>query len=208
MQDPVGVQIVNAIQDLVKQRLYHPTRQLKRLLIGLGGSVELNDVLQRNIRPIARYALYTNISLCVHERLIACYPEVMFSVVKEKPHFAVCMWQENLLQWDHIGVLQFTQQLQGANKNEHTQAHMLRQTSTEHPKYTTSLQPEECLLHKDSSAQNKNSVIVYSPSPCYKPLQRRKTKADILKNVLVALFHAITINGNLSFKASIRIQTH
>ncbi len=90
----------------------------------------------------------------------------------------------------------------------HTQAHMLRQTSTEHPKYTTSLQPEECLLHKDSSAQNKNSVIVYSPSPCYKPLQRRKTKADILKNVLVALFHAITINGNLSFKASIRIQTH
>lgn len=93
MQDPVGVQIVDAIQDLVEQRLYHPTRQLKRLLIGLGGSVELDDVLQRNIRPIARYLLYTNISLCVcvHERLIVCYPEVMFSIVKEKPHFAVCM---------------------------------------------------------------------------------------------------------------------
>jgi len=49
VQDPVGVQIVDAVQDLVEQRLYHPTGQLERLLIGLGGSVELDDVLQRHI---------------------------------------------------------------------------------------------------------------------------------------------------------------
>ncbi len=206
MQDPVGVQIVNAIQDLVEQRLYHPTRQLKRLLIGLGGSVELNDVLQRNIRPIARYALYTNISLCVHESLIACYPEVMFSVVKEKPHFAVCMWQENLLQWDHIGVLQFTQQLQGANKNEHTH----RRTCWDKPLQSTQSTQHHFSLKNAYYTKIARPKIKtpYSPSPCYKPLRRRKTKADILKNVLVALFHAITINGNLSFKASKRIQAH
>ncbi len=93
----------------------------------------------------------------------------------------------------------------------HTQVHMLRQTSTEHPKYTKSLQPEECLLKKivwTKMSAVKNSVIVYSPSCCSKPLWLRKTKAEILKNVLVALFHAITINGDWSFKASKRIQNH
>lgn len=61
--------------------------------------------------------------LCAHVYASVCYPEVVLGVVEEKPHFAVCMWQENLLQWDHIGVLQFTQQLQGANENKHKRTH-------------------------------------------------------------------------------------
>lgn len=47
MKDPVGVKVMDAIQDLVQQRLDHSSRQLKRLLVGLGRSVELNNVLQK-----------------------------------------------------------------------------------------------------------------------------------------------------------------
>lgn len=47
MEDPVGVEVMDAIQDLVEQRLDHSSRQLKWLLVGLGRSVELNNVLQK-----------------------------------------------------------------------------------------------------------------------------------------------------------------
>lgn len=39
---------MDAVQDLVEQRLDHSSRQLKWLLIGLGRSVELNNVLQKD----------------------------------------------------------------------------------------------------------------------------------------------------------------
>ncbi len=48
MEDPVGVEVMDAIQDLVEQRLDHSSRQLKRLLVGLGRSVELNNVLRKD----------------------------------------------------------------------------------------------------------------------------------------------------------------
>lgn len=46
MEDPVGVEVMDAIQDLVEQRLDHSSRKLKWFLVGLGRSVELNNVLQ------------------------------------------------------------------------------------------------------------------------------------------------------------------
>lgn len=48
MQDPVGVKVMDAVQDLVEQGLDHSSRQLKWLFVGLGCSVELNDVLGRD----------------------------------------------------------------------------------------------------------------------------------------------------------------
>ena len=50
MEDPVGVQVVDAVQDLVEQGLDHSSGQLQGLLIGLGGSVELYNVLWREQR--------------------------------------------------------------------------------------------------------------------------------------------------------------
>lgn len=48
VEDPVGVEVMDAIQDLVEQRLDHSSRKLKWLLVGLGRSVELNNVLQED----------------------------------------------------------------------------------------------------------------------------------------------------------------
>lgn len=45
MEYPVGVEVMDAIQNLVEQRLDHSSRQLKWLLVGLGRSVKLNNVL-------------------------------------------------------------------------------------------------------------------------------------------------------------------
>ena len=45
VEHPVGVQVMDPIQDLVEQRLDHPSGQLHGLLVGLGCPVELDDVL-------------------------------------------------------------------------------------------------------------------------------------------------------------------
>lgn len=39
------MKVMDAIQNLIEQRLHHSSRQLKRLLVGLRCSVELNNVL-------------------------------------------------------------------------------------------------------------------------------------------------------------------
>lgn len=54
MEDPVGVEVMDAIQNLVEQRLDHSSRQLKRLLVGLGRSVELNNVLRQNKKIVVK----------------------------------------------------------------------------------------------------------------------------------------------------------
>lgn len=46
MEDPVSVQVMDAVQDLVEQRFDHSPRQLKWLLVGLGCSMELYNVLK------------------------------------------------------------------------------------------------------------------------------------------------------------------
>lgn len=48
VENPVCVKVMDAIQDLVEQRLDHSSRQLKGLLVGLGCSVELNNVLWKD----------------------------------------------------------------------------------------------------------------------------------------------------------------
>lgn len=61
MEDPVGMKVMDAIQDLVEQRLDHSSRQLKWLLVGLGCSVELNNVLWKDkttpLLVVCSYAL-------------------------------------------------------------------------------------------------------------------------------------------------------
>lgn len=53
VEDPVCMEVMDAIQNLVEQRLDHSSRKLKWLLVGLGGSVELNNVLQEDNRIVS-----------------------------------------------------------------------------------------------------------------------------------------------------------
>ena len=39
------------------------------------------------------------------------YPEVVFSIVKQQPHFAVSVGEEDLLKRYHVSVLEFSQEL-------------------------------------------------------------------------------------------------
>jgi len=48
---------------------------------------------------------------------ITTNPEVVFSIVKKQPDFAISVGQVDLLQTDHVLVTQFTQQLH--NRNVH-----------------------------------------------------------------------------------------
>lgn len=48
VKHPVSVEVMDAIQNLVEQRLDHSSWKLKWLLVGLGGSVELNNVLRED----------------------------------------------------------------------------------------------------------------------------------------------------------------
>ena len=52
MQDPVGVEIVDAVQDLVEERLDHVPRNVDLLTFGLARSVELDDMLREKERVI------------------------------------------------------------------------------------------------------------------------------------------------------------
>lgn len=45
VEHPVGVKVMDPIQNLIQERLHHPAGQLHGLLVGLGGTVELDDVL-------------------------------------------------------------------------------------------------------------------------------------------------------------------
>lgn len=42
------MEVMDAIQDLVEQRLDHSSGQLERLLVGLGRSMKLDNVLQKD----------------------------------------------------------------------------------------------------------------------------------------------------------------
>ena len=57
MEHPVGVEVVDAVEDLVEERLDHPLVDHDLLLVGLGRPVELDDV-----------------------------PQVVLGVVKQQPH--------------------------------------------------------------------------------------------------------------------------
>ena len=52
MQDPVGVEVVDAVQDLVEERLDHVSRNVDLLTFGLARSVELDDMLREKERVI------------------------------------------------------------------------------------------------------------------------------------------------------------
>lgn len=45
MKHPVGMEVMDPIQNLIQERLHHPSWQLHRLLVGLGGAMEFDDVL-------------------------------------------------------------------------------------------------------------------------------------------------------------------
>lgn len=82
MQNPIAVQVVNAVQYLIQQTLDHAFRHHDRLFILFGGSVEFDDV-----------------------------PQVVFGIIEQEPNFSVGVWQKYPNQIDHIRMLQFTQQL-------------------------------------------------------------------------------------------------
>ncbi len=46
VEDPVGVQVVNPVEDLVQQRLHHPFVHHHLPLVCFGLSVEFDDVLE------------------------------------------------------------------------------------------------------------------------------------------------------------------
>lgn len=76
------MKIVNAIQDLVEETLDHSLGHCHWLLSRLGCPMEFNYV-----------------------------PQVVFSVVKEEPHFSIRVRQEDSDQVDHVDVLKFTEEL-------------------------------------------------------------------------------------------------
>ena len=55
VEHPVGVEVMDAVQDLVEQGFHHSPGQLQGLLVGLGRSVELDYVLwtdrDTHVRP-------------------------------------------------------------------------------------------------------------------------------------------------------------
>lgn len=46
VEHPVGMEVMDPIQNLIQERLHHPSGQLHGLLVGLRGAVELDDVLR------------------------------------------------------------------------------------------------------------------------------------------------------------------
>jgi hypothetical protein len=46
VQDPVGMEIVDSVENLIEQRLDHALVNHHSLLVGLGGTVEFDDVLK------------------------------------------------------------------------------------------------------------------------------------------------------------------
>lgn len=46
VEHPVGMEVMDPIQNLIQERLHHPSRQLHWLLVGLRSTVELDDVLR------------------------------------------------------------------------------------------------------------------------------------------------------------------
>ena len=46
MKNPVGVEIVNTVQDLIEKTFHHALVHQERFLVGLGGPVVLDDVPQ------------------------------------------------------------------------------------------------------------------------------------------------------------------
>ena len=73
---------MDSIQDLIEEGLDHSLVDHDLLLVGLGRPVELDDV-----------------------------PKVVLGEVHEKPDLAVRVGQEDALEVDHVGVLQFTEEL-------------------------------------------------------------------------------------------------
>ncbi|KAK0132801.1 E3 ubiquitin-protein ligase RNF6 [Merluccius polli] len=87
------MEVMDAIQDLVEQGPLHPPGPAARASCWtLDAPVEL------------AYVLWTN--------------KVVLRVVKQQPHFAVRVRQEDLLQGDDVGVLQLPQKLQTTNKTK------------------------------------------------------------------------------------------
>ena len=50
MQNPVRMKIMDAIQDLIKQRLNHPFRNRNSFLLGFGCSMIFDDVLWEKMK--------------------------------------------------------------------------------------------------------------------------------------------------------------
>ena len=46
------------------------------------------------------------------------HPKVMFCIVKEKPDLPVAVGQEDLLQGDHVGMIEFSQQLEDTRRHK------------------------------------------------------------------------------------------
>ena len=67
VENPVGVQVVDTVQDLIEQTLHHPLVDQQRFLVRLGCSVVLDDV-----------------------------PQVVLRVVEQQPHLSVSVGEKYL----------------------------------------------------------------------------------------------------------------
>lgn len=80
MQDPIAVQIVNAVQYLVQQALDHPFRHHNRLFGRLCSAMEFDYV-----------------------------PQIVFGIVEEQPNLPICMGQKYPDEVDHVGMFQLSE---------------------------------------------------------------------------------------------------
>lgn len=110
VKDPVGVEVMDAIQDLVEQRLDHSSRQLKWLFVGLGCSVELNNVLQRDKIPVSLVCAQKrteSITLCAfaHAYIQRCM--FMLQAGWVKLMFAACVSISSGEEWHCYSIMAF-----------------------------------------------------------------------------------------------------
>ena len=66
VENPVGMEVMDPIQNLIQERFHHPSGQLHGLLVGLGGAVELDDVL----RGRERFQSGLSVEPRAHQRLL------------------------------------------------------------------------------------------------------------------------------------------
>ena len=100
MQNPIGMKVMNAGEDLVQQRFDHSPCAIDRFFTLLGRAVEFDDVLQK---PNDR------VDDEEKKKRKTPYPKIVFCEIEEEINTPIAMRKKDALQSYHIDMFQFTQ---------------------------------------------------------------------------------------------------
>lgn len=85
VEHPVGMKVMDPIQNLIQQRLYHPSRELHWFLVCLRCSVELDDMLWSTESFTYLFSLQSKLKSCS-----------MFSIRR------ISIWSEKASCWEEV----------------------------------------------------------------------------------------------------------